>query len=150
MTKSDDREYLNIMSELIADERIRKMADFRQHGNVSTFDHCRRVARLSYLIDKKLSLGCDLEELLKGAMLHDYYLYDWHEDDWKHGLHGYTHPQTAGDNAKKHFGINEKIENMIKSHMWPLDPRKIPGSKEAWVICLADKIASARETVLRR
>lgn len=141
-------EYIDTMRALLSDERIRKMKDFRHHGNISTFDHSRRVARLSYILNKCLSLKCDPDTLLLGAMLHDYYLYDWHSDDWEHGLHGFTHPETASKNAKEHFGVNGKTENVIRTHMWPLDPTKIPRSREAWLVCVADKLASLRETVL--
>ena len=34
--------------------------------------------------------------LIKGAMLHDFYLYDWHaQDNGEHRWHGYHHAEKA-------------------------------------------------------
>ena len=39
---------------------------------------------------------------------------------------------------------------MIRSHMWPLNPERVPRSKEAWIVCVADKLVSLHETLFRR
>jgi hypothetical protein len=41
-------------------------------------------------------------------MLHDFYLYDWHETGPGHRLHGFTHPAPAAENAARCFGISRK------------------------------------------
>ena len=64
-------------------------------------------------------------------------------------MHGYTHPEEARSNAVKYFDVNEKIQNVIKSHMWPLTLRSIPRCKEAVLICMADKICALKETFNR-
>jgi hypothetical protein len=63
-----------ILTEIQADAKVQQMKQFIQHGNVSTYEHCESVARLSYSIDRRLSLHSDLKVLLTGAMLHDFYL----------------------------------------------------------------------------
>ena len=106
-----------ILTEIQADAKVQKMKQFIQHGNVSTYEHCESVARLSYSIDRRLSLHSDLKVLLTGAMLHDFYLYDWHEDgDGSHRLHGFTHAKRACDNAKECFSIDEKTSHVIYSY----------------------------------
>ena len=73
---SGNREIDEILTEIQADENVQKMKQYIQHGNVSTYEHCESVVKLSYSIDKRLSLHSDLKVLLTGAMLHDFYLYD--------------------------------------------------------------------------
>lgn len=140
-----------ILSDIESDSTVQQMKKYIQHGKVTTYEHCSSVARLSYDIDKALSLHADLNVLLVGAMLHDYYLYDWHnKDGGTHDLHGFIHAKIARDNARKHFNIDEATGDVIYSHMWPLNIRRIPRSKEAWIVCAADKLVSLHETLLRR
>lgn len=140
-----------ILSEIQSDVNVQKMKQFIQHGIVSTYEHCENVARLSYAIDSRFLLHSDLKVLLTGAMLHDFYLYDWHEKgDGSHNLHGFTHAKRACDNAKKYFNIDDKTYHVIYCHMWPLNPERIPMSKEAWIVCIADKWVSLQESLFRR
>ncbi len=48
--------------------------------------------------------------MIRGAMLHDFYLYDWHEKN--HDWHGFTHADRAVENAKKHLNIGEEDRNV--------------------------------------
>lgn len=127
------------------------MKAFRQHGSVSTYEHCLSTAEFSYDLNRFFRLNADLNILLKGAMLHDYYLYDWHiKDKLLHPFHGLTHAEKAGKNARDHFDIDDDIHHVIHCHMWPLNPERIPLSKEAWIVCLADKCVTLYETFFRR
>ncbi|MDO5132845.1 MAG: HD domain-containing protein [Eubacteriales bacterium] len=140
-----------IFSEMKDDDRVQQMRSFTAHGKVNTFDHCCSVASLSSRINRALKLHADEETLLKGAMLHDYYLYDWHEeDDGSHKWHGFKHARTAARNAKRDFAIDDKTEQVILSHMWPLNVSRIPRSREAWIVCVADKCVSLKETLFHR
>ena len=121
-----------------------------QHGTTTVLKHCRNVAYYSLLLAKKLNekfnISFNYNNLIIGAFLHDLFLYDWHEKDKSHRLDGYTHPLTASINAKRMCHINEDVEEIIKKHMWPLTLRKNPLSKEAFIVCLVDKILALRET----
>ena len=144
-------EMQEILAELESDPSVQRMKEYVQHGQVSTYEHCKNVARLSYEIDRRLFLHSDLKVLLTGAMLHDYYLYDWHaEDNGEHRLHGFRHAEKACRNAEDRFDIDEATGHVIYCHMWPLNPERVPRSKEAWIVCIADKLVSLHETLFRR
>lgn len=149
MTKYN--ELNEILSDIKSDNHVQEMKKYIQHGDVSTYEHCENVAKLCYKFNKALPLHADLKTLLVGAMLHDFYLYDWHEEgDGSHHWHGFRHASRASQNAEKYFDIDNKTADVIKSHMWPLNPERIPRSKEAWMVCIADKCVSLQETLFRR
>ena len=126
-------------------EQAKKMKEFVQHNNVNTYRHCFNVLRVSLKINEFLKLNSDLDTLILGAFLHDFYLYDWHDKDMCKKLHGFVHPKIAADNSEKFFNINEDVKTVIIRHMWPLTITKIPNTKEAIVVCIADKICSLME-----
>ena len=141
------------------DENVRQMENFVQHGKISTYEHCKRVTDLSRRLNRRLHLNADEETLVTGAMLHDFYLYDWHSDEKPRRekglkrlqkLHGFEHPKKASENARKYFNVNKDVQHVIDSHMWPLTLTKMPRTREAWIVCLADKWASLQETLFMR
>lgn len=131
---------------------VKRMMQYKAHGKKSVYAHCISVVVASYKLNKKYHLNADLHTLLVGALLHDLYLYDWHDKPYSiriFEMHGYTHPEEARKNAVRIFGVDEKIQEVIKSHMWPLTLRSFPGSKEAAIVCIADKLVATRETLKR-
>lgn len=76
---------------------------FLQHGTVSVFDHSFAVACLGLYLVLALGLRVDRRALVRGALLHDFFLYDWHVRDPSHRLHGFTHPRRALANAGRNF-----------------------------------------------
>ena len=138
-----------IYNTLLNDEKVLKMKDIPMHFGSNCYEHSFKVAKLAM----KRALrhkSVNLEALLIAAIFHDYYLYDWHISDYGHGLHGFSHSNTAKKNAIEHFGIGERTQRVIESHMWPLTLTKLPRSREAWIVCIADKFVSTKETLLCR
>ncbi len=149
--KRNDRREEELLRSLLEDERVRKMKNYTQHGSVSTYDHCRKVAEVSCGINRKLHLHADPETLVQGAVLHDYFLYDWHEKDGgSHDWHGFIHAERARKNAQQQFHVKEEVQHVIRCHMWPLNITRVPRSREAWIVCLSDKWVSMCETLLKR
>lgn len=119
--------------------------DFVQHGNTSLYQHCISVAYRSIIIAVKFNLNIDMRSMVRGALLHDYYLYDWHNKTVRE-LHGFHHPRIAYENATRDFDLNPIEQDIIRKHMFPLTP-KPPMHKEGWIICIADKLCSTQETL---
>ena len=128
--------------------RVPVMRECIQHGQVTTWQHCVRVARAAVLLGEALHLRVSQKELVRAALLHDYFLYDWHEPD--HTKHATMHPVFALKNAREDFELTPLEENAIAAHMWPLPPGRVPASREAWLICAADKWCSLGETLFMR
>ena len=120
-----------------------------QHGRISTYEHVVCVARLSFYINRRLRLGAPDAELVRGAFLHDFYLYDWHENGYPGRLHGFRHPAIAWRKALRRYRLTPIEHNIILSHMWPLTFFSFPRSRAALIVCLADKICSAYEVIVQ-
>lgn len=137
-----------LLTGLLSDHAVRSMDNYLQHGTTTTLQHSISVVRTSYAIASHLHLHLNYENLTVGALLHDFFLYDWHSHRQTKGLpHGFTHPDTARRNAAERFHINPEIQHIIVSHMWPLTLRCIPRSREAVIVCAADKYCSTQETM---
>ena len=120
-----------------------------QHGAVSCYLHSFFVAYMSVWLAKRFRIRVHLRSLVRGALLHDYFLYDWHEKNAGHRFHGFIHAGRALQNAKNDFELTRREENIISRHMFPLNIVP-PMCKEAWLVCLADKICASKETIVRR
>lgn len=125
---------------------------FIQHGDVTVYDHVVSVARASARMADALGrvgIGVDRRSLLRGALLHDYFLYDWHDPEPWHRLHGFRHPFFALARAEDDFDLTPRERNIIVRHMFPLVPVP-PMYREAWIVCLADKWCALHETFAGR
>ena len=120
-----------------------------QHGRVSVLQHSLAVALMCVKLARGLRLRVDERALVRGALLHDYFLYDWHVKDPSHRWHGFRHPATALKNARQDFDVGPVEQDMIAHHMFPLLPGP-PRSREALLLCLADKLCAAREMFNRK
>ena len=143
--KTLQTEFASIVKDLMTNETVQKMKYYKQHYDTSCFEHCRNVAYYSYLICKKYNL--DYVSVARAGMLHDLFLYDWRQrQDGRKGLHAFTHPRTALENASKLFSLNEKERDIILKHMWPVTI-KLPKYKESYIITLVDKYCALQESI---
>lgn len=120
------------------------MKDFTQHGRTDCLFHSISVSCYSLAAAGRVPLGLDKKSLVKGALLHDFFLYDWHTKDRSHRFHGFTHPAAALTNAQKEWRLNEKEADIIRKHMFPLIPA-VPRYRESLLVCLVDKFCSIME-----
>ena len=135
-------------SDILLSENFQKTRHHIQHGTMPVYRHCLDVAKQSIQINKALGLGCSERDLIRGALLHDYFLYDWHDKNRENyqKLHGFYHPGIALKNARKEYHLTRREEDIIKKHMWPLTVVP-PLCREAWVVTAADKYCSLLETL---
>ena len=61
----------------------------------------------------------------------------------------YAEYNPSAENAEERFDISWKEKNIIQSHMYPMTLNTPPASKEAWTVCLADKIIATKELFRR-
>lgn len=138
--------FYRICREVEKEGRLELEKQYYQHGATTVYEHSLHVASVCVWAASHVRWNLDMDALIRGALLHDYFLYDWHEPDPGHRLHGFTHPRRALFNARQDFNLKPIEENMILSHMFPLLP-VLPKSKEAWLLCLADKYCALTETL---
>lgn len=140
-------------SDIILHPEYQKNKEYIQHGKVSIYEHCIMVTIQCLKIADIFNLNFfERRKLIRAALLHDYFKYDWHNYAKENGLnklHGIYHPGYAAENAKKDFNIDKIEENCIRSHMWPLG-FEFPKSKAAWILFMSDKISALSETITMR
>ena len=139
-----DKYFINIISDMIENNTVKQMNDFKQHYETTCFEHCLVASYYCYLLCKKFNL--DYISCSRAAMVHDLFLYDWRKrQNGRKGLHAFTHPQTAQDNASKLFDLNEKEKDIIVKHMWPVT-LALPKYKESYILTLVDKYCALNES----
>ncbi len=151
-TPEESVRFADLSKKLCDDKDFCRMKEYVAHGSINVYQHSINVAKLAYLLKSRMKLKTDDRVLVEGALLHDFYLYDWHDAEIGLSfskLHGYTHPFTACKNAISYYGIDDSTQEVIRCHMWPLTLRSLPRSKEAILVCIADKVCALKETILR-
>ena len=145
---SESSFFVKTAAPIVRHEKMQSTKKLIQHGDVSVFAHSLAVAAYSVKLADKLGMRVDKKSLIRGAILHDFFLYDWHKtNNVGDGLHGFAHPNTASKNAVRHFRLNKRELDIIRKHMWPLTITKLPKYKESWLVCAADKYCSLLETL---
>lgn len=135
-------------TDILNSRNFRRTKGYIQHGNMTVNAHVMNVARYSIALSENLHIPCNRRELIRGALLHDYFLYDWHipDEENPHRLHGFYHPGVALRNAAREYALTDRERNIIRRHMWPLTIVP-PVYREAWIVTAADKWCSLMETL---
>jgi uncharacterized protein len=142
-----DEEYTKITKDILSNTEFLKLKDFKHHG-ITRLDHVSRVSKLSYKYCKKHKL--DYKAAARAGLLHDFFLVNNQKLDIFTRIKVlFTHPKLALANSKKYFDLSKKEEQIILSHMFPVGLR-LPLSREAWIVCIIDDIASIYERIKRR
>ena len=141
---NEEDKFNEFMSDIKTNADFLSMNEYFQHGDTTCLTHSIAVAYYSFAFIKKFRICCDERSLVRGALLHDYFLYDWHVAQDGNNWHGFTHPKKALFNASKEFELNQIEADIIKRHMFPLTP-SLPKYKESAIVCLIDKFCSIFE-----
>ena len=141
----DPNELLHKYGEdILSSERFQSMKNYNHHRNSNTYAHSVAVALRALEIAKKKKRKVDPEVLVRACLLHDYYLYN-HRTSERIKWHLLRHPRIAAENAVRDFDVSPEVVKIIRSHMWPINPWRVPLGNEAWTLMQADKSISFRE-----
>ncbi|MGN0526687.1 MAG: HD domain-containing protein [Acutalibacteraceae bacterium] len=130
-------QFIALCRDLLKNKYVVSMKNYNHHGTINTHFHSVYVA---YTVMKICNiLGTDkIEEVVRAALLHDFYLYDWHIV--KHDeLHAWYHPKESVRNIEKYniIPLSTMQKEMIMHHMFPL--ASPPFSLGGWILIIADK-----------
>lgn len=140
-----EREFYTIVRDIVKSEPFLRMRAYRHHVKSNVYAHSLRVAYYCYRHAKRHPQRYNCAELVRGALLHDYYLYDWHEMRPGRRLHLFTHPREALSNARRDYPtLTPTQEDIIRHHMFPVLPFP-PRTRAGWVVCFYDKLAAMRD-----
>ena len=151
--KKYSEEFTFIVKDIVEHSEFQKLKNIVHHGN-GLFYHSVSVGYYSYRAAKALRM--DYVSIARGAILHDFYTEAWQTTKKDStgiqrikDMHGFSHPKTALVNAKKYFDIDEKQEDMIVKHMFPLTLIP-PVHLGSWIVTLVDKMVATQELAIAR
>lgn len=138
------QEVSSYCAEILASPELAREKDTIQHGTTSVYEHSVAVANACASLACALPFRISMRTLVRAALLHDYFLYDWHDRATSQPHHATRHGSYARKNAERDFAISIHEGAIIESHMFPL--AQMPRSREAWLLCFVDKGISLKET----
>lgn len=147
LTDEEKKELEEIYQRFLHDEKVMRMQEIQMHRGSSCYIHSFRVAKLCVKKAARYNRYTfeDLKNVLVASILHDYYLYDWRKHHELKKKHGRRHPLIACANAVRDFNIPIEVQEIIKTHMWPLTPKLYPKTKEAKLVNRMDNHIATRE-----
>ena len=147
LTAAENRFFRDTLREILKKTRLSEMKQYLSHSDITAYTHSVKVAYTAYRFAIEKGITCDLRALVRGGLLHDYYLYDWHDPNKGFRWHGFKHHRFALRNAERDLPLTRRERNIIHSHMFPLTFWALPRCIEAWLVTLADKVVASEETV---
>lgn len=137
-----DPDYAAIVAPLLAHDDVQSMHSFRHHDRTA-LTHSLSVSTLSFSLARRM--GLDSVSVARGALLHDFFLYDRRAD--KTRFHLNRHAKVALANARARFSLNPVEQDIILAHMWPVG-RPFYTYRESALVSFVDKLVSTREVIL--
>ncbi|MFZ2951097.1 MAG: phosphohydrolase [Desulfuromonadaceae bacterium] len=135
-----DAEFRKTATPVLALPDVARLSQYPHHRRKTRLDHVKEVASLSFLLGRRLSL--DGDAIIRGALLHDLFFYDWLREGPR--LHGFRHHTIALNNARRITRLSQIEEDIIKKHMWPLTlvPPRYP---ESLIVSIVDTYCTIRD-----
>ncbi|MBW1605679.1 HD domain-containing protein [Lactobacillus sp. Sy-1] len=140
-----DSEYVAIVSDLLEQPLVKKMATIVQHHHSTRLNHSIYVSYVSYWIAKKLHLN--YRSIARAGLLHDFFFYDWRVTKFNLGSHAFIHPRVALKNAEKITELSPMERDIILKHMWGFTLAR-PKYRESVIVSLVDDYAAIHEFLL--
>ncbi len=137
MTINNEMEFNKIISDILKNEEFISLK-YEMHHGISRLDHSLSVAKLTFATCQKLGIK-SCAETTRAALLHDFFK----NSEVPHNSF-VNHPKKSLENARKHFKLTKKQENIINSHMFPAG-NILPKYKESWLVSWADKTIAIKE-----
>ena len=141
MQSKKDLQYIKIVNNILYNEEFQKIKKIEHHG-ITRYEHSLKVSYYSYKIAKLLRL--DYEGAARGGLLHDFFISPEQRSKKERLVSVFTHPKEAALTAKENFMINAKEEDMIRSHMFPIN-LNVPKYLESWIVSFVDKGVALNE-----
>lgn len=138
------REMCRLGRDVLENRDMQALRTFPQHGTVLRYEHCLAVCYIALRLADKWRVRVDRRSMVRGALLHDFFMYNWNDPASMRPLHGFTHAREALCNAQKQFELNEIERDVIKKHMFPLNIA-LPRYRETALVSAADKISAVME-----
>ena len=126
------RNILDIIWNILKDEDFIELKKHRHHLFFNRYEHLINASRIAFTLAKWLK--ADINSCTLAWILHDF-----HDTRIK----WYLHWVLAAENAIRKFDINEKVEQLIKSHMYPFWRSKVERIKwiDFWIVKFADSFS---------
>lgn len=140
-SQKQDLEYTRIVKNILEHDEFKKIQTIEHHG-VNRFDHSVRVSYYSYKVAKALHL--DYEQTARGGLLHDFFMSPEERTQKDRLVSTFVHPKEAVATAKTYFDLSKKEEDMIRSHMFPIN-LSVPKYMESWIVSSVDKAVAVNE-----
>ena len=140
-----DLQYMSIVNNILDNDEFVKIKTIEHHG-ISRYDHSLKVSYYSYRIAKALHL--DYEQTAVGGLLHDFFLSPENRTQKERLKSVFTHPKQAVAMARTQFELTKKEEDMIRSHMFPIN-LSVPKYAESWIVSLVDKCVATNEFAIK-
>lgn len=148
LSKEEKEKLESIYQSFLHDKKILRMKEIKTHRGSNCYEHTFKVVkRAMHHVEISSKKNINPEIVLVGAILHDYYLYDWRVDRSKRKGHGKNHVQRALENASKDFNISPEVKEVIGTHMWPINIKNYPKSREAKIVSISDKMVALCESL---
>ena len=136
--------------DIIESDEFKRMHSQKHHMVTSLGRHTVSTARMGLALCDFLNnhgISVDEKKVVRTALLHDVGMLDREKKYRNNFVCGKRHPTDSADAARKIWPeIDKESLDAIQSHMWPLST-KMPHTKEGFVLCVADKLASVKDVI---
>lgn len=140
----NDVEYMNLIEDLLENEKLLKLEEITHHHYTTRLTHSIFVSYVSYRIAKRFN--CDARAVARAGLLHDFF-HEGREEiaAMEKGSHNFVHPKLAVENASAITELSELEKDIILKHMFLCTRCGLPKYKESFIVTCVDKYCAITE-----